>query len=60
MRDSGIFGLEFQNNIIIFQINILEFNSFQNFVKKRKWLNEGSKMPSFGFFRVELKKNCHI
>ena len=34
MSDSGIFGVEFENNIIIFEISTLEFISFQNFVKR--------------------------
>ena len=45
MRDSGIFGLEFENNIVIFEISTLEFVSLQNFAKKQECLNLGVKMP---------------
>ena len=34
MRDLSIFGLEFENNIAIFEISTLEFLKLQNFVKK--------------------------
>ena len=34
MRDSGIFGLEFENNITMFEISTLEFVWLQNFMKK--------------------------
>ena len=37
----GIFGLEFDDNILIFEISILEFVQLQNFVKKQKYLNLG-------------------
>ena len=39
MPDWGIFGLELENYIIILEISTLEIISFQNFVKKWKWLN---------------------
>ena len=35
----GIFGLEFEKNIVIFEISTLEFVALQNFVKKQKFLN---------------------
>ena len=34
MRDSGIFGLEFENNIVIFEISTLEFVLLQSLVQK--------------------------
>ena len=34
MRDSGILGLEFENNIVIFEINTLEFVLLQSLVQK--------------------------
>ena len=64
----GIFGLEFQKTIVIFEISTLEFVRFQNFVKKWKCLNLGKKMPKFGtkyalfgYFWIRILKNyCHI
>ena len=37
----GIFGLKFEENIIIFEISTLEFVEIQNFAKKEKCLNLG-------------------
>ena len=62
MPDLGIFGLEFENNIVIFEISILEFAYLQNFVKKQKCLNLGSKMrwvfltknTVFGYFGARI------
>ena len=34
MHDSGVFWLEFENNIDIFEISTLKFVQFQNFMKK--------------------------
>ena len=34
MRDSGILGVEFENNIVIFEINTLEFVLLQSLVQK--------------------------
>ena len=38
MSDLGIFGLEFENNIAIFEISVLEFVLFQSLVQKIKIL----------------------
>ena len=46
----GIFGLEFENNIVMFEISTLEFFQLQNFVKKQKLLNLEPKMPYLGAF----------
>ena len=37
----GIFGLEFENNIAIFEVSTVEFIQLQNFVKKK------TKRPKF-------------
>ena len=49
MPDFGIFGMEFENNKVIFEISILEFVYLQKFFQKRKCLNLGPKMPCLGF-----------
>ena len=49
-----IFGLEFENNIVIFEIGTLEFVKFQNLAKKQKCLNLESKMSYLGIFGLEL------
>ena len=36
MSDLGIFGLEFENDIVILKISTLKFVLLQNFVKKMK------------------------
>ena len=36
MADLGIFGLEFENNIVIFEISTLEFVYLQNLALKQK------------------------
>ena len=43
MPDLGIFGLEFENNIVIFEISTLKFVKLQNFAKNKKCLNLGPK-----------------
>ena len=45
MRDSGTFGLEFENNIIIFEISALEFACVKMKVPKL-----GTKNALFGYF----------
>ena len=50
MPDLGIFGLEFENNIVIFEISTLEFVYFQNFMERQKHLNFGPKMPYLCIF----------
>ena len=61
MPDLGIFGLEFENNIVIFEISTLEFVQLQNFAEKQKCLNLGPKMPYLGIFGLQFQKICcHI
>ena len=54
MPDLGILGLEFENNIVIFEISSLEFIELLNLTEKQKCLNLGPKMPYLGIF----DKNC--
>ena len=54
-RFGDIFGLEFEKQIVIFEISTLEFIYLQNFVKKRKCLNLGPKIPYLGIFRLEFE-----
>ena len=48
MSDFGIFGLEFENNILIFEMTTLVIAKFR---KKQKCLNFGSKI---------LEDFCHV
>ena len=50
------FGLEFEKDIVIFEISTLEFVQEQNFVKKQKHLNLESKMPYLGISGLEFQK----
>ena len=54
--DISVFGPEFQNTIVIFDISTLKFVELQNFTKKEKCLNCGPKVPSFGTFKLEISK----
>ena len=54
MPDLGILGLEFGKN------STLEFVQLQNFVKKWKCLNLGTKMPYFGAFGQQCVKTIVI
>ena len=50
MSNLSIWEPEFENNIVIFEISTVEFVCLQNFAKKQKCLNLGSKMPYLGTF----------
>ena len=54
MSDLGIFGLEFENNIAIFEISVLEFVLFQSLVQKIKILKFETKNVWFGYFWVRI------
>ena len=45
MPSLSIFGLEFKENIVIFEINAAEFNLLKSLVQKQKFLNLGLKLP---------------
>ena len=46
----GVFGREFSKNIVIFEISTFELVKLQNFVKKKKCLNLGPKIPILSIF----------
>ena len=50
----GIFRLEFKKTIVIFEVSALEFVYLQNFVKKQKCLNLGSKMRYLGVLLARI------
>ena len=50
MPGLDIFGLEFGNNLAIFEISTLKFLILQIFRKKQKSLNLRPKMPYLGIF----------
>ena len=53
----GIFGLEFENNFVIFEINLLKIVSLQNLAQKIKILHMVPKMAYLGFL---LRKMGHF
>ena len=54
MPDLCIFGLGFENNIVIIQISTLKFFYLQNFTEKQKCLNFELKMLYLGIFGEEF------
>ena len=46
----GIFKLEFEKTIVIFEIINIELLKIQSFVKMLKSVNMGTKMPYLGYF----------
>ena len=56
----GIFGLEFYNTIVIFEIRTLKFVELQDFRKKKKCLDMESKTPYFRFSWTTILKNYAI
>ena len=54
MPDLCIFGLGFENNIVIIQISTLKFVYLQNFTEKQKCLNFELKMLYLGIFGEEF------
>ena len=60
MPDLGVFGLEFENNIALFEISTLEFVYLQNFTKKHKCLNLGPKMSDLYTLGLEFENNIVI
>ena len=59
MPYSGIFRLEFESSIVIFEISTLEFAKPRTFEKKQK-SNFRPKTSYFGFFGLEFEKNIVI
>ena len=57
----GIFGLEFQKSIVIFEISTLKYVELQNFAKKAKMPKFRTKNALLGYFLRRISKNyCHI
>ena len=55
MPDLGVFGLEFENNIALFEISTLEFH------EKRQMPKSGTKNAWFIYFGAGIsKQHCHI
>ena len=49
-------GLEYENNIAIFEISILEFVQFVKFCEKMKMPKFGTKNAFFGYFWARILK----
>ena len=61
MRNLSIFGLEFGNTIVTFEISALKFVWLPIFVQKWKILNTGTEIPHLGIHGLEIRKNhCHL
>ena len=56
----GAFGLELENNIVIFKITTLEYVWLQNFVKKMKMRKFETKMPYLDTFGLEFQNATAI
>ena len=56
----GIFGLEFEKHIVIFEISTFEFIYMQSFMLNKKKLNLGPKLPFVGIFALEFEKTIVI
>ena len=54
MPDVGVFGLEFENKIVIFEISALKLIWFAMFRARIKIPKLGTKNASFGYFWVEF------
>ena len=53
----GMLGVRISKTTVISEISTLEFCRLQNFVKKQKYLNLGSKMFYFGIFGLKFENN---
>ena len=56
----SIFGHAFKKTIVISKISILKFVYLQNFTKKQKCLNFGTKMPDLCIFGLKFESNIVI
>ena len=52
----AVFGLEFENDFIIFEISTLGFVYLQCLLQIKNYLNKGQNMPFLGISEVELEK----
>ena len=56
----GIFGLEFEKAIVIFEISTSNLINWETLLKT-KMSKFGTKMPYLGIFELEFQKGyCHI
>ena len=53
-------GKMFRKTVVIFEISTLKFVYLQNFTKKQKCLNLGSKTPDLGILELEFENNTVI
>ena len=54
----SVFGLKFENNIVIFEISALKFGKYCEIMKMPKF---GTKNALFAYFLARISKNyCHI
>ena len=54
MHCLGILGLNFESNIVIFEISFLGFVKLPNFMKEQKSLDLGPKMPYLRILVLEV------
>ena len=60
MPNLRIFGQEFENNIVMIQIPVLEFVLLQSFVQKQKSQTLDQKCLILVFFGLEFENNIVI
>ena len=60
MLNLRIFGLEFENIVVMIHINVLDIALLQSLMQKQKCLHLGPKMSYFGIFGLELEKTVVI
>ena len=56
----AIFGLEFENTIVIVEINALDFFLLQSLGQRQKYLTLGSKLSYLATFELEFESNFVI
>ena len=60
MLNLRIFGLEFENIVVMIHINVLDIALLQSLVQKQNCLNLGPRMSYFGIFGLKLEKTVVI
>ena len=60
MPNLCVFGLEFENIFVMFQISDLEFVLLQSLVQKQKWVKTDQKWVIRVFLSWNLKENIVI
>ena len=56
MHCLDIFGLQYENDIVILEIGTFKFFYLQNLTKKQKCLNLKQEMPYLGIFELKFYK----